>query len=61
MGGFARRGDASAMKTSECRLVSIEPGLGEGAMGRSAEAARSLGLPVSVTAREKDGDSDFAS
>jgi hypothetical protein len=48
------------MKTSECRLASIEPGFGEGATGRSAEAARSRGLLESVDAREKDGDSDFA-
>jgi hypothetical protein len=60
MGGFGKRGEASAMKTSECRLTSIEPGFNEGATGRSAEAARSRGLFDSVVALEKDGDSDFA-
>jgi hypothetical protein len=60
MGGFANRGEASAMNTSECRLTSIEPGFKEGATWRSAEAARSRGLFDSVVALEKDGDSDFA-
>jgi hypothetical protein len=54
------RGDASAMTTSECRLVSIGVGLGEGAAGRSADAARSLGRSDSVDMRENDGDTDFA-
>lgn len=48
------------MNTSECLLTSIDPGFGEGATGRSADAARSRGLFASVDAREKDGDSDFA-
>jgi hypothetical protein len=48
------------MKTSECRLVSIELGFGAGATGRSAETARSLGLSESATPLGKDGDSDFA-
>jgi hypothetical protein len=48
------------MKTSECRLTSIEPGFGEDAIGRSREAARSRGLFDSAVARGKDGDSDFA-
>jgi hypothetical protein len=38
----------------------MEPGFGEGATGRSAEAARSRGLLESIDARENDGDSDFA-
>jgi hypothetical protein len=54
------RGDASAMTTSEYRLVSIGVGLGEGATGRSAETARSLGLSGSFVMRENDGDTDLA-
>jgi hypothetical protein len=38
----------------------MEPSFGEGATGRSAEAARSRGLLESIDALEKDGDSDLA-
>ena len=60
MGGLTKRGDASAMTTSECRRVSIEAGLGEGARGRSADTARSLGFSGPADTLEKDGDTDLA-
>jgi hypothetical protein len=54
------RGDASAIITSECRLVSIGVGFGEGAMGRSADKARSLVRAGPADIREEDGETDFA-
>jgi hypothetical protein len=54
------RGDASAMTTSECRLVSIVVDFGEGATGRSADTARSLVRSETADTRGKDGDTDLA-
>lgn len=60
MGGLTMRGDASAMTTSEYRRVSIGVGLGEDAVGRSADTALSLGLSDSADTLENVGDTDLA-
>ena len=44
------------MTTSECLLVSIEPGFRDGVTDRSADAARPLGLSMSLDVRKNDGE-----